>query len=175
MIIVDDLDRCADERALEICQVAAKLLNHPNVVTVLVGDLEPLALATERQRESSLDSNERTDNRPRGREFLRVDQRSRMWRSLSAMRAAIQRGWDDIVWSRLLVWAILAIPVVAALLLLAAVVHAIPESTADDSSTTSLVHFVAPLSAAIIGTMGIKFLVGEIRVWRASPVSSSSP
>ncbi|MCL8015909.1 P-loop NTPase fold protein [Streptomyces sp. AS02] len=45
VIVVDDLDRCSGERALEICQVAAKLLSHPGVVTVLVGELDALGAA----------------------------------------------------------------------------------------------------------------------------------
>jgi len=45
LIVVDDLDRCSGPRALELCQVASQLLDHPGVVTVLVGDMRPLAEA----------------------------------------------------------------------------------------------------------------------------------
>jgi hypothetical protein len=42
VIFVDDLERCDQERAVEICQTAALLLAQPEVVTVLIGDLSAL-------------------------------------------------------------------------------------------------------------------------------------
>lgn len=40
VIFVDDLERCPPEKALDICEVAAQLLGHDDVITVLVADFE---------------------------------------------------------------------------------------------------------------------------------------
>jgi hypothetical protein len=45
VIFVDDLERCPPERALDVCEVSTQLLGHPDVVTVLVGDLDLVAYA----------------------------------------------------------------------------------------------------------------------------------
>jgi hypothetical protein len=42
VIFVDDLDRCAPERATQICETASLLLSVPDVVTVLIGDVAAL-------------------------------------------------------------------------------------------------------------------------------------
>lgn len=43
VIFVDDLDRCRPPRAVEVCEVANKLLSHPGVVTVLIGNMTSIA------------------------------------------------------------------------------------------------------------------------------------
>jgi KAP family P-loop domain len=45
IIFVDDLERCRPPRAVEVCEVASQLLDHRGVVTVLVGDMEAIALS----------------------------------------------------------------------------------------------------------------------------------
>jgi KAP-like P-loop domain-containing protein len=40
VIIVDDLERCPAEKALDMCEAATHLFGHPDVVTVLVADLD---------------------------------------------------------------------------------------------------------------------------------------
>lgn len=45
VIFVDDLERCRPPRAVEVCEVARKLLDHPGVVIVFVGDLSVIAAA----------------------------------------------------------------------------------------------------------------------------------
>jgi hypothetical protein len=39
VILIDDLDRCESERALEVCRVASQLLAHEGVVTILLADM----------------------------------------------------------------------------------------------------------------------------------------
>ena len=43
VIFVDDLERCRPPRAIEVCEVASQLLAHPDVVTVLIADMEVIA------------------------------------------------------------------------------------------------------------------------------------
>jgi hypothetical protein len=43
VIIIDDLERCSSDRALEVCQVASQLLAQPGVVTIVLADMEPIA------------------------------------------------------------------------------------------------------------------------------------
>jgi hypothetical protein len=45
IIFVDDLERCRPPRAVEVCEVASQLLDHRGVITVLVGDMEAIALS----------------------------------------------------------------------------------------------------------------------------------
>src|SRR5262249_37349273 len=45
IIFVDDLERCRPPRAVEVCEVASQLLDHRSVITVLVGDMEAIALS----------------------------------------------------------------------------------------------------------------------------------
>jgi hypothetical protein len=45
VVVIDDLDRCRPDRALEVCETAAKLLDHPEVITVVIGEAEQLAEA----------------------------------------------------------------------------------------------------------------------------------
>jgi hypothetical protein len=47
VIFVDDLERCQPPRALEVCEVAAQLLAHPNVVVVLLADMSVIASSAE--------------------------------------------------------------------------------------------------------------------------------
>jgi hypothetical protein len=57
VIYVDDLERCAPERALEVCEVTSQLLSHEGVVTVLVADMQTVAAAADmRYPESGLGS-----------------------------------------------------------------------------------------------------------------------
>jgi KAP family P-loop domain len=43
VIFVDDLERCRPAGAVDVCDAAAQLLGHPNVVTVLVADMSKIA------------------------------------------------------------------------------------------------------------------------------------
>ena len=43
MVFVDDLDRCRPPRAVDVCEVVSQLLDHDDVVTVLVGDMDTIA------------------------------------------------------------------------------------------------------------------------------------
>jgi hypothetical protein len=43
VVFVEDLDRCRPPRAVDVCEVVSQLLNHRDVVTVLVGDMEAIA------------------------------------------------------------------------------------------------------------------------------------
>jgi KAP family P-loop domain len=45
VIFVDDLERCPADKALDMCEVVSQLLGHPDVVTVLVADLDLLETA----------------------------------------------------------------------------------------------------------------------------------
>ena len=45
IIFVDDLERCRPPRAVEVCEVASQLLDHGGVITVLVGDMEAIAMS----------------------------------------------------------------------------------------------------------------------------------
>jgi len=45
IIFVDDLERCRPPRAVEVCEVAAQLLNHRDIVTVLVADMHVIAMS----------------------------------------------------------------------------------------------------------------------------------
>jgi len=45
VIIVDDLERCRPPRAVEVCEVASQLLNHADTVTILVADMEAIAMS----------------------------------------------------------------------------------------------------------------------------------
>jgi hypothetical protein len=45
VIVIDDLERCPGAKALDVCEVAAQLLAHPEVLTVLVADLDVIAAA----------------------------------------------------------------------------------------------------------------------------------
>ena len=45
MIFVDNLERCRPPRAVEVCEVVSQLIGHPDVVTVLIGDMDTIALS----------------------------------------------------------------------------------------------------------------------------------
>jgi hypothetical protein len=45
VIFVDDLERCRPPSSVEVCEVAARLLNHPGVITVLIADMNAVAAA----------------------------------------------------------------------------------------------------------------------------------
>jgi KAP family P-loop domain len=47
VVVVDDLERCQPPKAVDVCEVAAQLLDHPDVITVLVGDLRVIAASAE--------------------------------------------------------------------------------------------------------------------------------
>lgn len=47
MIFVDNLERCRPPRAVEVCEVVSQLIGHPEVVTVLIGDMDTIALSAE--------------------------------------------------------------------------------------------------------------------------------
>ena len=47
VVIVDDLERCQPSKAVDVCEVAAQLLDHPGVITVLIGDLRIIAASAE--------------------------------------------------------------------------------------------------------------------------------
>jgi hypothetical protein len=43
IVFVDDLERCRPPRAVDVCEVVSQLLDHDDVVTVLVGDMDTIA------------------------------------------------------------------------------------------------------------------------------------
>jgi hypothetical protein len=45
VIVVDDLERCRPPRAVEVCEVASQLLDHTDTVTILVADMEAVAMS----------------------------------------------------------------------------------------------------------------------------------
>jgi KAP family P-loop domain len=47
MIFVDNLERCKPPRAVEVCEVVSQLIGHKDVVTVLIGDMDTIALSAE--------------------------------------------------------------------------------------------------------------------------------
>jgi KAP-like P-loop domain-containing protein len=47
VVVVEDLERCQLPKAIDVCEVVAQLLDHPGVITVLVGDLRVIAASAE--------------------------------------------------------------------------------------------------------------------------------
>jgi KAP family P-loop domain len=47
VVVVEDLERCQLPKALDVCEVVAQLLDHPGVITVLVGDLRVIAASAQ--------------------------------------------------------------------------------------------------------------------------------
>jgi KAP family P-loop domain len=47
VVVVEDLERCQLPKAVDVCEVVAQLLDHPGVITVLVGDLRVIAVSAE--------------------------------------------------------------------------------------------------------------------------------
>jgi hypothetical protein len=70
VIIIDDLERCPSERALEVCQVASQLLAHPGVVTVILADMEPIARSAGQRYAASMSEAEAADPEEIGRRYL---------------------------------------------------------------------------------------------------------
>ena len=56
VIFIDDLERCPAQKALDMCEVVSQILNHENVVTVLMADLDLLeGAARERYKSAQAD------------------------------------------------------------------------------------------------------------------------
>ena len=70
VIIVDDLERCAGDRALDVCQVASQLLAQPGVVTILLADMEPIARSAGARYAESMPSDAPVDPEEIGRRYL---------------------------------------------------------------------------------------------------------
>ncbi|HWM08199.1 MAG TPA: P-loop NTPase fold protein [Solirubrobacteraceae bacterium] len=70
VIIVDDLERCAADRALEVCQVASQVLAHPGVVTIVLADMEPIARSAGERYAASMPEGEPDDAEEIGRRYL---------------------------------------------------------------------------------------------------------
>jgi hypothetical protein len=47
VIFVDNLERCRPPRAVEVCEVVSQLIAHQQVVTVLIGDMDTIAMSAE--------------------------------------------------------------------------------------------------------------------------------
>jgi hypothetical protein len=47
IIFVDNLERCRPPRAVEVCEVVSQLIGHRDVVTVLIGDMDTIAMSAE--------------------------------------------------------------------------------------------------------------------------------
>jgi hypothetical protein len=45
IIFVDDLERCRPPRAVEVCEVASQILAHKGIVTVLIADMNAIAIS----------------------------------------------------------------------------------------------------------------------------------
>lgn len=43
VVFVDDLERCRPPRAVDVCEAASQLFGHPNVVTILIADMNAIA------------------------------------------------------------------------------------------------------------------------------------
>ena len=62
VVVVDDLERCQPPKAVDVCEVAAQLLDHPDVITVLVGDLRVIAASAElKYRDAAVQSSNDPD------------------------------------------------------------------------------------------------------------------
>jgi hypothetical protein len=70
VIIIDDLERCASDRALEVCQVASQLLGQPGVVTVVLADMAPIARSAGSRYATTLTGGESADPEEIGRRYL---------------------------------------------------------------------------------------------------------
>jgi hypothetical protein len=71
VIFVDDLERCAADKALDMCEVVSQLLAHQDVVTVIVADLDLLEFAAEaRYRQASGNAEGANDYSEVGQEYL---------------------------------------------------------------------------------------------------------
>jgi hypothetical protein len=77
VIVVDDLERCKPPRAVEVCEVASQLLDHADTVTILVADMETIAMsaaikyrALERLDSGGENEPPRAAYRQYGREYL---------------------------------------------------------------------------------------------------------
>ena len=70
VIIVDDLERCEADRALDVCQVASQLLAQPGVVTILLADMEPIARSAGARYAASMSEHEAADPEEIGRRYL---------------------------------------------------------------------------------------------------------
>ncbi len=70
VIIVDDLERCGADRALDVCQVASQLLAQPGVVTILLADMEPIARSAGARYAESMPSDIPVDPEEIGRRYL---------------------------------------------------------------------------------------------------------
>ena len=47
IIFVDNLERCRPPRSVEVCEVVTQLIGHKDVVTVLIGDMDTVAMSAE--------------------------------------------------------------------------------------------------------------------------------
>jgi KAP family P-loop domain len=74
VIFVDDLERCRPPRAVEVCEIASQLLNHPGVVVVFVADMDTIATsAAIKYRELEVPNSQEADPgayEQYGREYL---------------------------------------------------------------------------------------------------------
>jgi len=71
VIFVDDLERCAADKALDMCEVVSQLLAHQDVVTVVVADLDLLEFAAEaRYHQKGSDGGAPNDYSDVGQEYL---------------------------------------------------------------------------------------------------------
>jgi len=70
VIVVDDLERCSSDRALEVCQVASQLLAQPGVVTILLADMEPIARSAGARYAASMPGTAAVDPEEIGRRYL---------------------------------------------------------------------------------------------------------
>jgi hypothetical protein len=70
LIIIDDLERCTSDRALEVCQVASQLLAQRGVVTIVLADMEPIARSAGARYASRMSGPEQVDPEEIGRRYL---------------------------------------------------------------------------------------------------------
>jgi len=70
VIIIDDLERCASDRALEVCQIASQLLGQPGVVTVVLADMEPIARSAGARYTTTIAGRDVADPEEIGRRYL---------------------------------------------------------------------------------------------------------
>lgn len=71
IIAIHDIDRCRGDFAFELCEIAHKLLHHEHVVTIFLGEVEPLEEAAVRKLAASGEGGEGAAQRARGRNHIR--------------------------------------------------------------------------------------------------------
>ncbi|MEQ4725767.1 P-loop NTPase fold protein [Nonomuraea sp. B19D2] len=184
VIVVDDLERCAPARALEVCETTSTLLDHKGVVTILLADMNIIARAAGKQQAEApgvaLDG---PGTLALGRAYLekliqdRFDLPPARPDAIAAIIADDPRptrtpppsgGWQRIVSGvrrHPVAFAIGFLALIVAVIVALAAPGWAEGATAPQGSDLApgLRDFVASLVTVLIGVIGLKFLFGEQR------------